>query len=134
MGELLSGSICGMITSYRGVALLSELDLGQGGGDSGGDDLFAEMGTRNPADQIDNSVVPIWVRLFGLQDELQSKEGLGRISSVLGKPLCTDLRTRKREKVRYAKVCVELIVDSPLVEHISFTPNVFPEMFVDVSY
>ncbi|CAL1394200.1 unnamed protein product [Linum trigynum] len=83
---------------------------------------------------IDNSAVPIWVKLSGLPAELSSKEGLGRVASLIGSLLCMDQPTRFRQRVGIAKVCVELNAKKPQVNRISITPDGMDEMFIQVEY
>ncbi|XVF58876.1 hypothetical protein PTKIN_Ptkin07bG0101300 [Pterospermum kingtungense] len=52
--------------------------------------------------------MPIWLHLRDVPLELFTKEGLRYIASVVGKPFYMDRITVKRERVAYAKVCVEI--------------------------
>lgn len=51
---------------------------------------------------------PIWVELRGIPLELQTREGLSHIASVVGVPLYVDRETEGFSKVNSAKVCVEI--------------------------
>ncbi|KAK8665687.1 hypothetical protein V6N13_005849 [Hibiscus sabdariffa] len=50
----------------------------------------------------------VWVQLYNVPLELYSKLGLSYIASGLGVPLCMDSITASREKLEFAKVCVEV--------------------------
>ncbi|CAL1379179.1 unnamed protein product [Linum trigynum] len=65
---------------------------------------------------------------------MASKEGLGRIASSLGRPLCMDFPTKQGTHLGVAKLCVEISVKSNLVNKLSITPDDCPEMFVDIDY
>ncbi|XP_057977995.1 uncharacterized protein LOC131164659 isoform X2 [Malania oleifera] len=58
----------------------------------------------------DMSVVPVWVQLKNLPLELWTLKALGRICSVLGRPLVADKLTVNGERVSYARVLVEIDV------------------------
>ncbi|XP_075079903.1 uncharacterized protein LOC142165191 [Nicotiana tabacum] len=53
-------------------------------------------------------IVPIWINLPGLPIQCWVEENLGRIASLLGKPICTDRLTAKCERVSYARILVEM--------------------------
>ncbi|KAK8709097.1 hypothetical protein V6N13_060127 [Hibiscus sabdariffa] len=55
--------------------------------------------------------LPVWVHLSGVPLELFTNLGLSYISSALGTPLYMDSITACRQRVSYAKVCVEVAAD-----------------------
>ncbi|XP_009777941.1 uncharacterized protein [Nicotiana sylvestris] len=59
-------------------------------------------------------IVPIWVNLPGLPIQCWAEENLGRIASLLGKPICTDRLTAECERISYARVLVEMDITQPL--------------------
>ncbi|CAL5357362.1 unnamed protein product [Camellia sinensis] len=63
-------------------------------------------------DQLDK--IPIWVKLFNVLMEYWGDNGLSRITSVIGEPLYMDKLTAHGDRVSFAKVCVEIGVDSIL--------------------
>ncbi|XP_043714486.1 uncharacterized protein LOC122662844 [Telopea speciosissima] len=46
--------------------------------------------------------LPLWVRLYGLNLHFWGTQALGKIASVLGKPICVDRRTSQRERLSFA--------------------------------
>ncbi|XP_028111282.1 uncharacterized protein LOC114309704 [Camellia sinensis] len=63
-------------------------------------------------DQLDK--IPIWVKLFNVPIEHWDDDGLGRIASAIGEPLYMDRLIAHGDRVSFAKVCVEIGVDSIL--------------------
>ncbi|KAK8672311.1 hypothetical protein V6N13_110684 [Hibiscus sabdariffa] len=58
--------------------------------------------------------IPVWVHLSGVPLELFSQKGLSYIASALGYPLYMDSITASKQRLAYAKVCVEISVDFDL--------------------
>ncbi|KAK8606498.1 hypothetical protein V6N13_030779 [Hibiscus sabdariffa] len=52
----------------------------------------------------------IWVQLYNVPLEFFSRKGLSYISSAIGIPLYMDSVTASRERLEFAKVCVEVTV------------------------
>ncbi|GAA0171467.1 hypothetical protein LIER_41165 [Lithospermum erythrorhizon] len=65
---------------------------------------------------VDN--LPVWVQYPHLPIDLWTPEALSRISSQLGKPLFADRNTSEQRRLGYARVCVEVKVESTLFEEI----------------
>ncbi|OIT21754.1 hypothetical protein A4A49_33236 [Nicotiana attenuata] len=69
-------------------------------------------------------IVPIWINLPGLPIQCWAEENLGRIASLLGKPICTDRLTAECERVSYARILVEMDITQPMPDEIFVeTPN-----------
>ncbi|XP_019252654.1 PREDICTED: uncharacterized protein LOC109231445 [Nicotiana attenuata] len=69
-------------------------------------------------------IVPIWINLPGLPIQCWAEENLGRIASLLGKPICTDRLTAECERVSYARVLVDMDITQPLPNEICIeTPD-----------
>ncbi|KAH7845486.1 hypothetical protein Vadar_002804 [Vaccinium darrowii] len=66
--------------------------------------------------KVSTSVV--WVRLPGLPVEFYDKEMLLKIGAKVGKLLKIDLRTETNEKVRFARLCVQVDLSTALVSRI----------------
>lgn len=62
--------------------------------------------------------VPIWVLTYGVPLHMWDKEGLGLISSYLGKPLFADDCTINQDRLAFARVCIEVDVDFSYPENI----------------
>ena len=52
--------------------------------------------------------IPIWVRFPNLKLHLWSPSVLSKLASVVGRPLFTDKMTAERERLMFARVCVEI--------------------------
>ncbi|XP_039041009.1 uncharacterized protein LOC120179498 [Hibiscus syriacus] len=52
--------------------------------------------------------MPVWVQLYNIPLELYSKKGLSYVVSALGVPLYMDSITASKERLEFAKVCVEV--------------------------
>ncbi|KAK8544463.1 hypothetical protein V6N13_056242 [Hibiscus sabdariffa] len=57
---------------------------------------------------FDLTRMPVWVQLYNVSLEFFSKRGLSYIASALGVPLYMDSVTTSRERLEFAKVCVEV--------------------------
>ncbi|KAK8573995.1 hypothetical protein V6N13_096992 [Hibiscus sabdariffa] len=58
--------------------------------------------------------IPVWVHLNGIPLELFSKRGLSYIASAIGSPLYMDGVTASKQRLAYAKVCVEVSTASSI--------------------
>lgn len=63
--------------------------------------------------------VPVWIRLGKIPMELWTEAGLTIVASVVGKPITLDLATKEKRRLSYARVYVELDVDSPMLAEIT---------------
>ncbi|XP_038993244.1 uncharacterized protein LOC120116935 [Hibiscus syriacus] len=57
---------------------------------------------------FDLSFMPIWIQLYNVPLELYSRKGLSYIASALGNPLFMDSVTASKNRLEFAKVCVEV--------------------------
>ncbi|GAV77035.1 DUF4283 domain-containing protein [Cephalotus follicularis] len=58
--------------------------------------------------------IPVWVKLFNIPLEYWTECGLSSIASAIGKPLHADSDTESLRRISFARVCVEIDVDSLL--------------------
>lgn len=63
--------------------------------------------------------VPVWIHFPNLKLHLWSITSLSKFTSVIGKPLFTDKITAERERITFARVCVEVKVGDPLPMYIT---------------
>ncbi|XP_028090815.1 uncharacterized protein LOC114291026 [Camellia sinensis] len=63
------------------------------------------------------SQIPVWIKLFNVPMEYWDFERQSRISSKIGLPLFMDHLTSTGSTVSFARVCVEVNVDSPLPQN-----------------
>ena len=67
------------------------------------------------ASEADLSQVAVWVRLLGLPIEFYELEVLKKIRSAKGPVLCINSHTMANARGRYARLCVQVRIDKPLV-------------------
>lgn len=63
--------------------------------------------------------VPTWVKLNNVPDCYWTEEGLSRLASAIGRPICADNLTNQLDIMPFAKMCVEYRVGDPLPDNIS---------------
>ncbi|KAL8129001.1 LOW QUALITY PROTEIN: hypothetical protein V2J09_018156 [Rumex salicifolius] len=64
------------------------------------------------------SLTPVWVRFEGLGSHLWSDEFLGGMASKIGVSIHTDMLTRTKEKLEYARVLIEIDLNVPLKSNV----------------
>ncbi|XP_019248818.1 PREDICTED: uncharacterized protein LOC109228098 [Nicotiana attenuata] len=64
--------------------------------------------------------VPIWVKLPGLDFKYWGPKGLNKIGSMIGKPLMVDRNTENKIGLNFARLLIEVDVDSPLPDKVQF--------------
>ncbi|KAK8631504.1 hypothetical protein V6N13_028289 [Hibiscus sabdariffa] len=79
-----------------------------------------------PKLDFDLACMPVWIQLFNVPLELFSRRGLSYIASGIGKPLYMDSVTASRERLEFAKVCVEVAAGARI-------PRVIPVKMNDQS-
>ncbi|XP_043697339.1 uncharacterized protein LOC122648158 [Telopea speciosissima] len=58
--------------------------------------------------QLDFSSIPLWIAFPGLPLHFWCTGGLSLIGSAFGKPLFSDLHTRRKDRLAFARICVEV--------------------------
>lgn len=53
------------------------------------------------------TTIPLWFKLSIIPDCYWTQDGLSRLASVIGEPLCADQLTSKLEMLPFAKFCVK---------------------------
>uniref|UniRef100_A0A6N2LHJ4 Uncharacterized protein n=1 Tax=Salix viminalis TaxID=40686 RepID=A0A6N2LHJ4_SALVM len=91
-----------------------------------------------PGFQFDKNkirTIPVWARLQGLPFPLWNKKGLSMAASMVGKPIASDEATMQCTRLEYARVCVEIDAEVPLVHSFKVMSTLSEEpISVDVSY
>lgn len=64
-------------------------------------------------------VLPIWVNFHQLPLKYWGEKSIGKVSSLIGKPMMTDECTEKKLRVSYARVLIEVDITSKLKETIT---------------
>ncbi|KAG5242022.1 zinc ion binding / nucleic acid binding protein [Salix suchowensis] len=92
----------------------------------------------HPGFQFDKNkikTIPVWVRLQGLPFPLWNKKGLSLAASMVGKPVASDEATLHGRRLEYARVCIEIDANVPLVHHFQVASTLSDEpITVDVTY
>ncbi|KAL5728013.1 hypothetical protein ACHQM5_001141 [Ranunculus cassubicifolius] len=57
------------------------------------------------------NTIPIWVNIYNVPKSMWSRKGLSFIASRLGKPRRIDEATLRKQRITFARVCVEVKVD-----------------------
>lgn len=60
--------------------------------------------------------VPLWAQFYNVPLEMWTEQGLSYVASAVGNPLYADQLTESCKRLSYAKICVEVDVDSILPE------------------
>ncbi|KAI8573389.1 hypothetical protein RHMOL_Rhmol01G0273400 [Rhododendron molle] len=60
--------------------------------------------------------IPLWAQFYNVPLELWTAAGLSYVASAVGKPLYADSVIEQCKRLNYAKICVEIDVNSELPE------------------
>ncbi|WCJ36860.1 Disease resistance protein (TIR-NBS class) [Euphorbia peplus] len=82
--------------------------------------------------ELDNSKIPVWVKLFGIPIEYVTRKGVSYIASALGKPLYT--ANADTCCLDFVKVCVEVNMEDDFMDFIAVTGWDGDELRVQVEY
>lgn len=69
------------------------------------------------------SSIPAWIKIHKLPLEFWTADCFSCIASTIGKPLHVDKDTKKRKRLDYARVCVEIDVRTELPDDVKITVN-----------
>ncbi|KAG5560627.1 hypothetical protein RHGRI_003823 [Rhododendron griersonianum] len=61
--------------------------------------------------------IPIWAQFYNVPLDLWTTQGLSYVASAVGKPLYADRTTETCQRLNYAKICVEIDVNSVLPDN-----------------
>ncbi|GMH19888.1 hypothetical protein Nepgr_021729 [Nepenthes gracilis] len=75
-----------------------------------------------PLSKEGHKTIPIWIKLFNVPVEYWTILGLSWIASAVSKPTQLDFRTAKMERLNFARICVEVSVDTELPPKIRHCP------------
>jgi hypothetical protein len=64
------------------------------------------------------STIPVWVKLHNLPIEYWNSTYLSYVASGIGKPLCADSVTEEQLRLGFARVLIEVNVDSKFLKEI----------------
>ncbi|WMV58886.1 hypothetical protein MTR67_052271 [Solanum verrucosum] len=75
---------------------------------------------RRPFTREELRTVPIWIKLPGLDFKYWSPKGLSKIGSLVGKPIMVDHNTERKVGLNFARLLLEVEMDTTLPEVILF--------------
>ncbi|KAF5175628.1 hypothetical protein FRX31_034785 [Thalictrum thalictroides] len=78
--------------------------------------------------------VPIWVKCYDIPMQLWSPAGLSLIGSKIGNPKCCDEITMKRERLDFARLCIEVKADTTYPTTLRFNLGEGKKVVVGVEY
>ncbi|KAI3833976.1 hypothetical protein MKW92_020295 [Papaver armeniacum] len=67
-------------------------------------------------ERIDMESLPVWVKIYNLPPFLWTPSVLSKVGSGLGTPLYADQKTRNKQQLAYALLCIEFDANNPLPE------------------
>ncbi|KAF9597748.1 hypothetical protein IFM89_021235 [Coptis chinensis] len=76
---------------------------------------------------------PVWVKPMNLPKQLWTDDGLDYVASLIGNPMCMDQATKLRQRLNFAKFCVEVPVDHKYKKSVRIKMNE-KEMDIDLEY
>ncbi|CAL1371395.1 unnamed protein product [Linum trigynum] len=85
-------------------------------------------------EDLGRKALPIWVHFANVPLEYNDYQGLSRIASWIGVPLGVDHTTRMGDRHGYAKVLVELTVDSECPDHVLLWPDDDSSLRIGITY
>ncbi|XP_044464432.1 uncharacterized protein LOC123194978 [Mangifera indica] len=96
--------------------------------------LVRKWTTNLPMVINDVKNVAIWIRMYGIPLEFWTPKGLSYIASAIGIPLYMDFVTEEGIRLEFARVCIEIEVDSECPESISLTLPNGESLVINVEY
>ncbi|XP_044472222.1 uncharacterized protein LOC123200907 [Mangifera indica] len=96
--------------------------------------LIRKWTTNLPMVINDVKKVAIWVKMYGIPLKFWTPKGLSYLASAIGNPLYMDSITEEGIRLEYARVCIEIEVDSECPEDISLTLPNGETMVINVEY
>ncbi|XP_044507203.1 uncharacterized protein LOC123226738 [Mangifera indica] len=96
--------------------------------------LIRKWTTNLPMVINDVKKVAIWVKLYAIPLEFWAPKGLSYIANAIGNLLYMDSITEEGTRLEYARVCIEIKVDSECPEAISLALPNGESMVINVEY
>lgn len=78
--------------------------------------------------------IPIWIKLPQLPLYLWGAKTMGKIGSILGKPIVTDECTAQRLRISYARMLVEIDITQEMPKEVTIADNEGHELIQAVEY
>ncbi|XP_062089160.1 uncharacterized protein LOC133795723 [Humulus lupulus] len=95
------------------------------------------MKTWNPRDDFtkeDVKKVPIWIQLGGLDIKYWEDKSLFKIVGQLGKPIQVEMITKRRERLHFPRIMVEVLITQAFPHVISFINELDQDIELTVNY
>ncbi|XP_044491492.1 uncharacterized protein LOC123215458 [Mangifera indica] len=96
--------------------------------------LVRKWTTNLPMLINDVKKVAIWVRMYGIPLKFWTPKGLSYIASAIGNPLYVDSITEEGTRLDYARICIEIKVDSECPDSICLSLLNGECMVINVEY
>ncbi|KAI3946553.1 hypothetical protein MKW92_038589 [Papaver armeniacum] len=78
--------------------------------------ILKEWDWKLMVERIDMESLPVWVKIYNLPPFLWTPSVLSKVGSGLGTPLYADQKTRNKQQLAYALLCIEFDANKPLPE------------------
>jgi hypothetical protein len=78
--------------------------------------------------------IPIWIKLLQLPMELWTPACLSHVASGVGKPLCADKMTEEQKRLGYARVLVEIDLNSECLKELDIRSSSGEYITIGVEY
>ena len=78
--------------------------------------------------------LPIWIRLSKLKLQYFNPLVLGKLASLIGKPLLVDEATANEDRLDFARICIEISPSCTFPKNLSFWNEDGNEEVIDVEY
>ena len=75
------------------------------------------------------TTMAVWVQILELSMEYYDPLILQKIGMKLGKLLRIDTRTSKKERGRFARICIQIQLDKPFISEIKIGGEVYPVLY-----
>jgi phage FluMu protein Com len=92
------------------------------------------MVTRYAVLKLSLSSTPIWIKMHNLPIEFWNTTCLSYVASGIGKPLCTDSIAEEQLRIGFARVLVEVSIDSDFPKEIEIVGVVGNRVVVGIEY
>ncbi|XP_020258906.1 uncharacterized protein LOC109835340 [Asparagus officinalis] len=81
--------------------------------------LLKPLSVGDDFEKLNDCIYPLWIQLPALKLNLWNAKGINKISSIIGRPIATDMLTANMQRLAYARVLVEVKMPSPLPDKIA---------------
>ncbi|KAF5186215.1 hypothetical protein FRX31_024197 [Thalictrum thalictroides] len=72
--------------------------------------------------------------MYNVPKHMWSKEGFSLLASTIGKPVCMDKTTEKKQMLTFARICIEVSAEKELPDNITIKTNGGKELTITLEY